>query len=36
MSNLYSRLFSAGSVERDRKEDFLTEALADILNRLPS
>lgn len=33
--NLYVRLFSAGSAQRDRLEDFLTEAVADLLDRLP-
>jgi hypothetical protein len=36
MPSLYYRLFHAGSAERDRLEDFLTEALADLLIRLPA
>jgi hypothetical protein len=36
MGSFYSRLFHAGSIHRDRLEDFLTEALADLLNRLPA
>ena len=33
-SNLYRKLFRSRSAQRDRLEDFLTEALADLLNRL--
>ena len=35
MTSFYGRLFHAGSAERERLEDFLTEILADLLNRLP-
>src|ERR1700739_3888574 len=34
MTSLYGRLFHATSAHRDRLEDFLTEALGDLLNRL--
>ena len=33
--SLFYRLFHAGSVERDRLEDFLTAIIADLLGRLP-
>lgn len=32
---LFSRLFRAGSADRNRLEDFLTEIVADLLDRLP-
>jgi hypothetical protein len=34
MTSLYGRLFHASSVHRERLEDFLTEALGDLLNRV--
>jgi hypothetical protein len=35
MASLFSKLFHAGSSERNRREDFLTEIFADLLGRLP-
>jgi hypothetical protein len=35
VESLFSKLFRAGSSERDRLEDYLTELFADLLGRLP-
>jgi len=34
MTSLYGRLFHASSAHRERLEDYLTEVLGDLLNRI--